>query len=68
MTFIINSSYFPINYYQLGVSNRYTIYFVRSKSCIFLVQENVIMQTVKIGDHGVLCSDSQHSLITACMF
>ena len=65
--FIIKSSYFPISYYQLGVSNRDTIYFVRIKSSIFLVQENIIFQTVKIDDHSVLRSDSQYTLITACV-
>jgi hypothetical protein len=67
VTFIINSSYFPIHYYRLGVSNRDAICFVRSRSCIVLVQVNITLQTVEIDDHGDLCSDSPYILITAYM-
>jgi len=65
--FITNSSYFPLNYYQLGVSKRDPLRLVRSRSCIFLVQVNIILQTVKTEDRGVLCSDSPYILVTAYM-
>jgi hypothetical protein len=64
---LITNSYFPIEYYQLGVFNGDAVCFLRSRSCIFLVRANIILQTVKIDDHGVLCSYFPHVLITAYM-